>query len=68
MDETKKVTAAISAVMQYLRTEEEMAGRDGADFPLPRHNAWGMSGRQAQMEMRAMMGMKAFHRGRPDRM
>lgn len=61
MDGNKKMTAAISAVMQYLRAEEEMAGLASAVSPLPQRNAWGLSGRKAQMEMRAMMGMKAFH-------
>ncbi len=65
MDRSKKITAAISAVVQYLRTEEEMAGaslaygaRRQAASP---SNAWGLSGRQVQMQMRTMMGMKAFH-------
>lgn len=66
MDERKKVTAAISGVMQYLKAEEEALGlslRDEAASSTPRQNAWGMSGRQDQMQLRTMMSMKAFHRG-----
>ena len=65
MDENRKMTAAISGVLQYLETEEEMAGLpslDDAVSPPPRQNVWGLGGRQAQMQMRTMMSMKTFHR------
>jgi hypothetical protein len=65
MDEDKKMTAAISAVMQYLESEEEtvdLLHPDETVSSLPPQNAWGMSGRQDQMQMRRMMTMKAFHR------
>ena len=65
------MAAAISAVMSYIKTEEEIlcmqamtsmpdAGTDAG--PLAPVKLWGISGRQAQMQMRNMMQMKAFHR------
>ena len=68
----KKKLAAIAAVMQYLAENQAMmaavgeasaetpesglADRSVLSFPRP----WGMSGRQAQMQMRAMVQMRAF--------
>jgi hypothetical protein len=68
MNEKSKITAAISAVMSYL--EEEAAAMQAApqDYnqmaqpPMPPARFWGVSGRQAQMQMRSMMQLKAFHR------
>jgi len=72
MENTKKISAAISAVMNYIRTEEEaiciqslaapavepvQAARAAAMGPV---KLWGMSGRQAQMQMRNMMQMRTF--------
>ena len=72
MEDTKKIAAAISAVMNYIRTEEEaiyiqslaapevepvQAAHAGAMGPV---KLWGMSGRQAQMQMRNMMQMRTF--------
>jgi len=66
MENTKKISAAISAVMNYIRTEEEaiciqslaapavepvQAARAAAMGPV---KLWGMSGRQARMQMRNM--------------
>ncbi|MFH1580901.1 MAG: hypothetical protein ABIC39_02330 [Pseudomonadota bacterium] len=70
MENKKKKAAAISAVMNYIKTEEEAVGMqpaivtDSADFVSRRVslNLWGISGRQAQMQMRSLMQMKAFHR------
>jgi hypothetical protein len=65
MDENKKMAAAKLGVLQYLEDEEEMAGLappDESGLSLSHQNLWGLSGRQAQMQMRTMMGMKAFHR------
>ena len=66
-----KEVAAISAVMSYLRHEEESAVLQ--QHPAPNGglvsadakglaNTWGMSGRQAQMQMRNLMLMKALNR------
>lgn len=70
MENTKKVSAAISAVMNYIKTEEEAIYIQSmavpAVEPIPEAYAaapmklWGMSGRQAQMQMRNMMQMKTF--------
>jgi hypothetical protein len=72
MEDKNKISAAISAVMNYIRTEEEaiciqslavpevesvQAARAGAMGPV---KLWGMSGRQAQMQMRNMMQMRTF--------
>ena len=72
MEDRKKIAAAISAVMNYIKTEEEsiciqslaapevepvQASRAAAMGPV---KLWGMSGRQAQMQMRNMMQMRTF--------
>ncbi len=64
--DNKKKAAAVSAVMAYIKTEEEAAAASmAAAALLPAASApvklWGVSGRQAQMQMRNMMQMKAFH-------
>ena len=65
MDDKKKKVAAISAVLNYLSMEEDV---DGIAFSAQRtqtlpiyQNLWGLNGRQAQMNMRTMVSMKAFH-------
>ena len=70
MNDKKKITAAVSAVMRYL--EEEAASiqlapqeiSEPALMPAPSApvSFWGVSGRQAQMQMRNLMQLKAFHR------
>lgn len=70
MSDKKKITAAVSAVMSYLEEEAasiQVAPREIAEpAPGPAPSApvsfWGMSGRQAQMQMRSLMQLKAFHR------
>ena len=65
----KKMVAAISAVMTYIKTEEEMAAMQSAvqvqpeepEAPSVYPNLWGISGRQAIMNMRSMVQMKTFH-------
>lgn len=73
----KKLAAAMAAVMTYIRTEEEALAQQAMSYyPQPQYhttevvvekitavqmNSWGMTGRQAQMQMRTMMQMKAFH-------
>ncbi len=67
MDNKKKITAAISAVMNYIKTEEEIGGARPmlvpASVPEPSAsvNLWRTSGRQAQMQMRNLMQLKTFH-------
>jgi hypothetical protein len=70
MENKKKIAAATSAVMQYVRTEEEAVYMQSLALPseasaMPVAAAapmklWGMSGRQAQMQMRNLMQMKTF--------
>jgi hypothetical protein len=78
MDKKAKIAAAISAaVINYIRTEEEItaAGQSAGFFGLfasgaaqtvsqPALNVWGISGRQAIMQTRNLMQMKAFGRSR----
>ncbi|MBU1182045.1 MAG: hypothetical protein ABIJ52_05920 [Pseudomonadota bacterium] len=78
MDKKAKIAAAISsAVMNYIRTEEEslmmnqgalQTGQSASGgvqaAPLPPFNIWGVSGRQAVMQTRNLMQLKAFIRGR----
>jgi hypothetical protein len=71
MEDTKKITAAISAVMNYIKTEEQavlaQASAAGASAPVQAVSGgmgpvklWGMSGRQARMQMRTLMQMRTF--------
>lgn len=67
----KKKIAAVSAVLAYVKEEEEIAGamamkaRAGSrEFQGPagqQMSMWGLSGRQAQMQLRGMMQLKTFH-------
>jgi len=65
----KKIAAAVSAVMAYIKTEEEMSLMQSASPIQPKmpetvsagFNFWGLSGRQSMMNMRDMMQMKSFH-------
>lgn len=73
MSKEKKIAAAISAVMDYIRTEEELTTMQSTALhrPMPSQaqhpftdsvKLWGASGRQTQMQIRMQMQMKAFHR------
>jgi len=69
MSDKKKITAAVSAVMSYLEEEAAaMAAPQEISAPVPGPvpsapvSFWGASGRQAQMQMRNLMQLKAFHR------
>jgi len=78
MDKKAKIAAAISAaVINYIRTEEECLMMNQGGLPaglpvsggvqvvtLPAFNIWGLSGRQAIMQTRNLMQMKAFSRSR----
>lgn len=70
----KKKRAALAAVMYYLACEKayeaesaeagraaEAAAAEATQPSEPGVQAWALSGRQAQMQMRTMMQMKAFH-------
>jgi len=71
MTDDKKMAAAIAAVMNYIQ-EEEALGMQAAMAGVPQPPAvaaasaadlikpWGMSGRQAQMQMRTLMQMRTF--------
>ena len=74
MSDRKKKIAAIAAVVNYIKSEQEafaftqsqVSGfmptitevKEQAPLVL---NLWGISGRHQQMQMRSMMQMKAFH-------
>ena len=67
MDLEKKQAAAIAAVTLYLKAEQEAAAQQAMAAPLLQQIAasgplkvWGISGRQAQMQIRSMMQMKTF--------
>ena len=73
MTDDKKVTAAIAAVMSYIQEEEAInmqaamsgiAQTPAASAAIAADNIkpWGMSGRQAQMQMRNLMQMRTFQR------
>ena len=73
MEIDKKMAAAMAAVMNYIKSEEEMvlaqaaAGRGGVQptaQPPVSINLWGLSGRQAMMQMRNQMQMRGFHGAR----
>jgi hypothetical protein len=64
----KKMAAALAAVTYYIESEEEMVlaqARGGAQPAAARVpaaiNLWGLSGRQAMMQMRNQMQMRGFH-------
>jgi hypothetical protein len=63
MEENKKKIAAISAVLNYLQTEEEAAHygfpADRITSPVP-EGFWSFSGRQSQMMLRSMAQMRLF--------
>ena len=70
MKKNKKIAAA-SAVLAYIKEEEEVAGamamqahaglQEPQDSACQQVSMWGTSGRQAQMQLRSMMQLKAFH-------
>ncbi len=64
------MTAAIAAVMSYLQEEEaalqmqasaEAERQAKISVPSTVFNPWGLAGRQAHMQMRSMIQLKAFH-------
>jgi len=72
MENNKKMVAAISAVISYISQEQSMtslaaageaAGGQARGFSAPAApvKIWGLSGRQAQMQLRNQMQLKSFH-------
>ncbi len=71
MENRKKISAAISAVMNYIQTEEEAICIQSMAAPAAEPvsevyaaapvKLWGMSGRQAQMQMRNLIQMRTFN-------
>jgi len=73
MKDAKKKLAAICAVAQYIKTQEEAAAliqaqtqdsecqkKEASAFSPFHLNLWGLSGRQQQMQLRTMMQLKVF--------
>ena len=69
MEIDKKMAAALTAVLYYIQSEEEQvcaqatAGRgagQAAAGPVA-INLWGLSGRQAMMQLRSLMQLRSFH-------
>jgi hypothetical protein len=68
MEPDRKITAAISAVMSYIKTEEEIIYQQAMATPAAKQTTaaevptkmWALSGRQAIMQMRNLMQMKTF--------
>ena len=60
METKREMIAALSAVMHYIRSEDD-ARSGSSQSPAAPLNVWGLSGRQAQMQTRNLMQMKAFH-------
>ena len=74
MEHAQKSAAAIAAVLQYIKTEEEAIAIQSAmqaappqmpqlaQPPAPVVKPWGVSGRQAQMQMRNLMQLRTFRK------
>ena len=68
MDNQKKISAAIAAVMHYIQEEEAILMQQAAmggmpqapSVSAPASSPWGMNGRQTQMQMRNLMQMRTF--------
>jgi hypothetical protein len=72
MEHDPKTAAAIAAVLQYIKTQEEaiaiQSAMQAAQTQMPRFDQpsaatvkpWGVSGRQAQMQMRNLMQLRTF--------
>ena len=70
MENQKKISAAIAAVMHYIQEEEAVLMQQAAVGDMPQAQAvsapataispWSMNGRQFQMQMRNLMQMRTF--------
>jgi hypothetical protein len=66
----KKISAAIAAVMHYIREEEAILMQQAAMGGMPQApsvsapattiSLWSMNGRQTQMQMRNLMQLRTF--------
>ena len=71
MENQKKISAAIAAVMYYIQEEEAILMQQAAMGGMPQapsapaaaFSPWSMNGRQTQMQMRNLMQMRTFQRG-----
>ena len=65
-DTQKKIAAAIAAVMQVLQEEEQaalaFATMEAASVAPVGPKPWALNGRQAQMQLRNLMQLRAFSR------
>jgi hypothetical protein len=65
-DTQKKIAAAIAAVMQVLQEEEQaalaFAAMEAAPAAPVGPKPWALNGRQAQMQLRNLMQLRAFSR------
>lgn len=74
MEHAQKTAAAIAAVLQYIKTEEEAIAMQNAMQaaasqtprfalpPAPAIKPWGASGRLTQMQMRNLMQLRTFRK------
>ena len=71
MENQKKISAAIAAVMHYIQEEEAVLMQQAAMGSMPQvlssvsvpatsTSPWSMNGRQTQMQMRNLMQMRTF--------
>ena len=71
MDNQKKISAAIAAVMHYIQEEEAVLMQQTAMAGMPQMlssvpapttgiSPWGMNGRQTQMQLRNLMQLRTF--------
>ena len=71
MEDDKKMAAAVAAVDRYLEMEASASAQpdvkkatlwDRYGGLTPRMNSWGISGRQAQMQVRTLMQWRAINK------
>ncbi len=67
MNDEKKVTAAMAAVLYFIQEEEAAMAQQAAApripaAPLPEVTVkpWGLNGRQTQMQLRNLMQLRTF--------
>jgi hypothetical protein len=74
MKDNKKKIAAVMAVVNYIKSQQEtleslqvqpldsaQPAKDASTAQPLTFNVWGLGGRQYQMQLRTMMQLKAFH-------